>query len=148
MRRLFNPYRLASIVLLLNLLGHSFGALINTPDFGSESLRIAAIMKSAHFQAQGFDVTFYGFYEGFGWSVSVFLGFSAWITWVLGGWTVEFRRRLSAVTGALLLSYVLQLVICWKYFFPIPIVFTLVIILLLGVGFLQDRRASPAASPS
>jgi hypothetical protein len=146
MRQLFNPYRLASIVLVLNLLGHSFGALINTPDFGGDSLRIAAIMKSEHFQAQGFDVTWYGFYEGFGWFVSLFLAFSAWLAWTLGGWTPEFRGRLAAVTLPLLLSYVLDLVIVWKYFFPIPIVFTTIIVVLLGIGYLQDRRAAPATA--
>jgi hypothetical protein len=146
MRRLFNPYRLASIVLILNLLGHSFGALINTPDFGGESLQVAANMKAVHFQAQGFDVTFYGFYEGFGWTVSLFFAFSAWLAWTLGGWTPQFRQHLSSVTLPLLLCYVLQLAIAWIYFFPPPIVFTAIVVLLLGIGYLQDRRAAVAGA--
>ena len=71
-RRFGNPYRLASYVLGLYAMGHTAGALISTPKFGTAADAVATSMKSVHFEAQGFETSWYGFYLGFGWFVSLF----------------------------------------------------------------------------
>src|SRR5262249_40945287 len=83
--RYLNPLRLAAYTLVLFCFGHSMGALIHTPSFGAPSDAVWAAMRAVHFRCQTADCTWFGFYEGFGWLVSVFFLFAAAVAWFLGG---------------------------------------------------------------
>jgi hypothetical protein len=144
MQRYLNPYRLASYVLLFYVLGHTFGALLVEPDFGSAGHEVAVAMQRVHFSAQGFDMTWYGFYLGFGWLISLFVAYSGWILWKLGGWSAQVRRGLSAITVPLLFIYIANLALAFKWFFWAPIICSTLVVLLLGIGLLQDRRSVQA----
>jgi hypothetical protein len=54
-------------------------------------------MKSVHFDAQGFDDSWYGFYLGFGWFVSLFFVLSAVLSWYIGGLPMRDRAGLAAI---------------------------------------------------
>src|ERR1700722_403467 len=138
LRRFGNPYRLASYVLVLYALGHTAGAVISTPRFGTAADAVAAAMKSVHFDAQGFDDSWYGFYLGFGWFVTLFFVLSAVLSWDIGGLPMRDRAGLAAITWSLCLSYVGSTAIAWKYFFTVPIVFSSLATLLLATGCVQD----------
>jgi hypothetical protein len=125
--RYFNAYRLAAYVLVLFAYGHTFGAVIPTPQFGAESAAVASAMKTVHFAAQGANCTWYGFYRGFGIFVSIFFVFSALMAWHLGGRTVEERRAFAPVTWALFASFAGSIVTSSVYFFPAPIVFSILV---------------------
>jgi hypothetical protein len=140
-RRYFNLYRLAAYVLVFFAAGHTLGALVETPRFGPASDTVVAAMKGVTVQVQGASATWYGFYRGFGWNVSVFFLFSAFLCWYLGGLTAAERRALAPLTWALFLSHAAGAVIAWVYFFPVPIVCATLVAVLLGIGCLQDRRA-------
>jgi hypothetical protein len=61
---------------------------VSTPHFGSASDAVLSAMRSVHFLASGSECTWYGFYLGFGYQVSIFFLFSAfvtWFPWFLGG---------------------------------------------------------------
>jgi hypothetical protein len=141
LNRYFNPFRLASYLLVLYLAGHTFGAVLSTPRFGATSDAVVAQMKSVHLLAQGSDTTWYGFYEGFGWFVTIFFGFSASMTWFLGGMSRQQRRAIAPLTWTLLLAQVAGLVVAWIWFFAAPIVFSLLITVLLGSACLRDLVA-------
>jgi hypothetical protein len=138
LRRFGNPYRLASYVLVLYAMGHTAGALISTPKFGTAADAVATSMKSVHFEAQGFETSWYGFYLGFGWFVSLFFILSATISWYIGGLTVGNRARLAAITWPLCLCYAGSVAIAWKYLFAAPLVFSSTATLLLAMGCVQD----------
>jgi hypothetical protein len=142
--RYFNAYRLAAYVLVLYTLGHTFGAVIATPDFGSESMQVVTGMKAVHVVAQGADCTWYGFYRGFGIFVSLFFVFSLLVAWHVGGKTLEHRVALLPVTWALFASYAASIVTALVYFFPMPIIFSTAVTLLLGVACMRDQRAAIA----
>jgi len=145
LRRFGNPYRLASYVLVLYAIGHSAGALISTPRFGAAADAVATSMKSVHFDAQGSDDSWYGFYLGFGWFVSIFFVLSAVLSWYIGGLPVRVRAGLAAITWPLCLGYAGSVAIAWKYLFAAPIIFSSVVTLLLAAGCVQDAIGRHAA---
>jgi hypothetical protein len=96
--RHFNAYRLAAYTLILYALGHTLGAVVQTPQFGPESDAVVSAMKTVHVAAMGADCTWYGFYRGFGIFVSIFFVFSVVMAWHLGRMRAEDRvaRRRSS----------------------------------------------------
>ena len=99
--RYFNVYRLAAYFLVLYAFGHTLGAVIETPKFGPESDAVISMMKSVHVITQRADCTWYGFYRGFGWFVSVFFVFSIAVLWHLGARTVRDRVGLAPIAWSL-----------------------------------------------
>lgn len=145
LNRYANPYRLATYLLVVFVLGHTGGAVLMTPDFGPASAPVVSAMKSVHVPAQGFDVTWYGFFRGFGAFISVFFIFSIVVTWYLAGTSARQRLELTPITWAVFLSYTACSTIAWKYLFLAPIVFSTAIAVLLGIGCVRDRLAGRGA---
>jgi hypothetical protein len=138
--RYLNALRTTTYLLILYTLGHTFGAVVSTPQFGPASDAVVSMMKSVHVTAQGADGTWYGYYRGFGVIVSVYFLFAAVLTWHLGGMTPRERRPFAPVTWALFVSYVATAVVTWVWFFPVPLVFSMAIAALLGFTCLRDER--------
>ena len=63
-------YRIASVLLVLFALGHTLGFRQLQPEWNADS--VVASMRAVHFEAQGFNRTYWDFYSGFGLFVSVF----------------------------------------------------------------------------
>ncbi|MGH8202590.1 MAG: LIC_13387 family protein [Steroidobacteraceae bacterium] len=141
LQRHFNFYRLASYTLGLFALGHTFGALVNTPRLGSASDQVVARMQSVGVLAQGARTTWYDFYLAFGYLDTIFFLFSMVVAWFLGGRLPQERRALWPIAWALLASQVGGLVITSCFLFPAPIVFSGVLVLLLGAGCVADSLA-------
>jgi hypothetical protein len=141
----FNAFRLAAYVLVLYTLGHTLGAVINTPQFGAESDVVVAAMKTVHVTAQGSDCTWYGFYRGFGWLVSIYFAFSAYAAWVLGGAGAQERRSMLPIAWALFVSHALGAVIAFVWFFPVPMAFGTAVTALLGFGSFRASTQAPEA---
>lgn len=138
----FNAYRVAAVVLALYFAGHTFGAVLNTPAFGPESDHVVSAMKSVHLSAEGSLVTWYGFYRGFGAFVSVFFVLSMVLSWFLGTLPAGRRCELSVISWSLLASHAAGTAIAFTWFFPIPIVFSSTVTLLLAAGCIGDLFAS------
>jgi hypothetical protein len=141
LQRYFNFYRLASYALGLFALGHTFGALVNTPRLGSASDRVVGMMQSVAVVAQGARTTWYNFYLAFGYFVTTFFLFSMVAAWFLGGKLPRERRALWPIAWALLASQLGGLVIAQRFLFPAPIIFSGVLVLLLGAGCVADSLA-------
>jgi uncharacterized protein YndB with AHSA1/START domain len=139
--RYLNPFRLTAYVLILFCLGHTSGALIRLPSFGPQGDTVLAAMKATHFQCQTSDCTWFGFYLGFGWMVSVYFLVAAAIAWHLGGRSRMEQRALKPVAWALFLGNVANAVIAWNWFFIAPQLFATLVALLLGYECLVKLRA-------
>ena len=139
--RYLNPFRLAAYVLILFCLGHTSGALIRLPSFGAQGDTVLAAMKATHFRCQTSDCTWFGFYLGFGWMVSVFFLVVAALAWYLGGRSRVEQRALKPVAWALFLGTLANSVIAWNWFFIAPQVFGTVVAVLLGYECLVKLRA-------
>lgn len=139
--RYFNFYRLASYVLALFALGHTFGALANTPRLGSASDQVVGMMRSVGVVAQGARTSWYNFYLAFGYFDTVFFLFSMVVAWFLGGKSPEERRALAPIAWALLASQVGGLVIAQRWLFPAPVALSAVLVVFLGAGCVRDNLA-------
>jgi hypothetical protein len=91
-------------------------------------------LQTVHFDAQGFDRTYYDFYVGFGLFVSVFLLFAAVLAWQLGRLSPERLATIPGVTWSLAICFVMVTVLSWRYFFLVPVLFSGLITLCLFLG--------------
>jgi hypothetical protein len=118
-------YRIAAVLLLLFAIGHTLGFRQIDPKWGVDSL--IGSMQSIHFDAQGFRRTYWDFFVGFGLQVSVFQLFAAVLAWQLGGLSKETLRLMPVVTWSLAICFGGVTVLCWLYFFLVPIILSAVI---------------------
>ena len=122
-------YRIAAVLLVLWTIGHTIWFRQGDPQWRAES--VIALMRSFHFDVMGFSRTYWDFFVGFGFIVSVFLVFAAVLAWHLGGLSQETLRQIPVVTWSLAICFVGTTVLSWMYFFTLPIIFSSVISLCL-----------------
>jgi hypothetical protein len=125
-------YRIASVLLVLFAAGHTFGFRQTPAEWGVDA--VVASMRAIHFDAQGFNRTYYDFYVGFGFFVSVFLLFLAGSAWQLGGMRREVLASIPQLPWSLAICSLAITALSWKYFFAAPIVFSALITLSLFLG--------------
>lgn len=131
-------YRIASILLVLFAAGHTLGFRQVDPRWGVDDA--LASLRSIHFDAQGFGRTYWDFYVGFGLFVSVFLLFAAVAAWQLAGINEGTLASMPLITWGLVVCFVAVTILCWKYFFLIPVIFSVVITLCLIAGAYFSRK--------
>jgi hypothetical protein len=131
-------YRVASILLALFAVGHTLGFRQTLPEWGVNSLVVS--MQTIHFNAQGFNRSYYDFYVGFGLFVSVLLLFAAVSAWQLGGMNQEALARKPGIKWSLAICFVVVTALSWVYFFLIPIIFSSVIAVCLLIAAWLSRK--------
>jgi len=122
-------YRIASVLLLLFAAGHTFGFRQSIPEWRADA--VLALMRSVHFDAQGFTRTYWDFFSAFGLFFSVFLLFSAVLAWLLAGLPAETLARVRSIAWALAISFVAVTALTWRYAFTTPLVFSILITMCL-----------------
>ena len=122
-------YRISSILLVLYAAGHTFGFRQNNPEWGADA--VLALMRSVHFDAQGFTRTYWDFFSAFGLFFSVFLLFAAALAWLLSGFPPEISARVRSIAWALAICFIALTALTWKYAFTLPLVFSTVITICL-----------------
>jgi hypothetical protein len=136
-------YRIAAVLLLLFALGHTLGFRQSDPSWGADGL--LSTMRSIHFAVQGFNRTYWDFFVGSGFSVGVFFLFSSILAWQLGGLPPATISQLRLVTWAFALCFVAITILSLKYFFILPIAFSVLITLCLAAAaWLSGNRPSPS----
>jgi hypothetical protein len=131
-------YRIAAVLLLLFAAGHTSGFPWSDPTWGVD----LSSMRSTHFYIMGFSRTYWDFYVGSGLFVSVFLLLAVVLAWQLGGLPPESLARMRGTAWAFALCFVAITVLSWRYFFVIPIVFSIVTTLCLTVAAWLSARPS------
>jgi hypothetical protein len=134
-------YRIASVLLLLFAAGHTFGFRQNNPEWGADA--VLGLMRSVHFDAQGFTRTYWDFFSAFGLFFSVFLLFAAILAWLLGGLPSETLARVRSIAWSLAVCFVAVTALSFRYSFTTPLVFSIVITLCLtAAAWLSARQVS------
>lgn len=138
----FTPFRIAAYLALLFCAGHTLGGMIVQKSLGPASDVVLAAMKSTHFVFNGADCTWYGFWFGFGLTVSAFLLLVAVTALVLDRVTPDAWPQVQPIAWALIVAMAFNGVMAWRYFFAGPTIFSVVIVALLVAGtLLKARRA-------
>jgi hypothetical protein len=132
-------YKTASCLLVLFSVAHTLGFRQTDPQWGAGSL--VESMRTIHFDAQGFSRTYWDFYVGFGFFVSVFFLFTAVLTWQLGAMGQEVLVRMPVLTWALAICFVGLTVLSWRYFFIAPIISSSLITLCLILAAWLSRKS-------
>jgi hypothetical protein len=96
-------YRIGSVLLLLFAIGHTLGFRQTNPAWGVGSL--IDLMRSIHFDVQGFSRTYWDIFSAFGLFFSVFLLFAAVLAWQLGGLPAEIFARMRPTAWALAICF-------------------------------------------
>jgi hypothetical protein len=128
-RDLIRIFPAKTVLLLLFDVGHTLGFRQSDPKWGVDTL--LASMRSVRFGVQGFSRTYWDFFVGTGLNVSVFLLFAAVLAWQLGRLPAETLARMRGIAWAFVLCFAAVTILSWRYFFTLPIVFSLVITLCL-----------------
>ena len=118
-------YRIASVLLVLFAVGHTLGFRQNNPDWGADA--VLGLMQSVHFDALGFDRTYWDFFSAFGFFFSAFLVFAGVLAWQLSSLPAETLARIRGIAWALAICFVAVTALSWRFAFTIPIVFSTVI---------------------
>jgi hypothetical protein len=132
-------YRIAAVLLLLFAAGHTFGFRQNNPEWGADA--VLELMRSVHFDAQGFTRTYWDFFSAFGLFSSVFLLFSAILAWLLGGLPAETLARVRSIAWAFAICFAAITALSWIYAFTTPIVFSaLITVCLIAAAWLSANQ--------
>ena len=133
-------YRIASVLLVLFALGHTFGFRRTRPEWRVEPL--LASMRENHFLVDGFSRTYWDFYVGFGLFVSALLLFAALVSWQLGGLAADAWVLMHGTAWALAICFAVVTVLSWRYFFIAPLVFSIAITTCLIAAAWLSGKAS------
>ena len=126
------------MLIVLFAVGHTIGFLQHDPEWKVEAL--LASMKSTHFNIQGFNRSYWDFFVGFGFLVTVFLLLAAVLAWQLGSVARETLVQLRAVAWGFPITFVAITILSWKYFFASPLVLSsLITVCLILAAWLSER---------
>ena len=133
-------YRVSSVLLLLFAAGHTFGFRQNNPEWQADA--VLGLMRSVHFDAQGFTRTYWDFFSAFGLFFTVFLLFAAVLAWLLAALPAEILARVGNIAWALAICFVAVTALTWRYAFTTPLVFSILITLCLIVAAWLSPKTS------
>ena len=114
-------YRIAAVLILLFDVGHTSGFPWSDPKWGVD----LGSMRSTHFDILGSSRTYWDFYVGFGLFVTVFLLLAVVLAWQLGSLPAETLALMRGTAWAFAVCFAAITVLSWRYFFIIPIVFSM-----------------------
>lgn len=115
-------YRVAAVLLLLFTVAHTLGFQQVDPTWGVDA--VVAAMRDVHFDALGFDRTYWDFFLASGFTVTALYLFAAILAWQLGGLPTEALARMRMTVWAFALCFAAVALVSWTYLFIIPVVFS------------------------
>ena len=139
-------YRVAAGLLLLFAIGHTYS--FHQVDHGWGLDAMLAQMRSIRFTIAGTDRTYWDLFLGSGLTVGVLYLFSALLAWQLAGLRPETLRELRLVTWGFAAAYAAIAIVSRIHLFAIPLSFSAVIALCLGLGAWASGRPQRNAGPA
>jgi len=128
-------YRVSSVLLVLFAIGHTVGFRQVDPSWNAGA--VATSMQSVSFDVQGFHRSYWDFFTGFGFFVTVFLLFAAILAWQFGSIPGESLAAIPVLRWSFAICFVLIAAMTWRYFFMAPgVLSTLVALGLVGAAWL------------
>ncbi len=129
-------YRIAAVVLVLFAALHTFGFLNFVPPT-AEGKAVWEGMQRVHFTLKGAEMSYGGFYVGFGLFATAFMLFCAYLCWHLSNQAAG--SSAGSLSWVLFASQIASLVLSWAYFSSGPAMFSAVSALCIGGAALSKR---------
>lgn len=86
--------------------------------------------------------TFFDFYTGFGWTLTVFMLLQAVLLWQLAGLAKSNPSAIRPMIATFLVATIASTVISWRLILPVPTIFSVVLAACLGVAFFTAGTAT------
>ena len=138
--------RIASITSALFAAGHTAGASQSwSPPGETEVLRA---MRSFQFNADGVSRTYWDFYMGFGFIISVYLFLQAVLLWQLATSAKTQPLRVRPLIASFFFASFASALLSLRFIFAIPVMFSGLITVCLGVALLTARAEKSAGKRS
>jgi hypothetical protein len=135
----FHFLRIAAVITLLYFAGHTAG-MPWTPYSDPEAKPILEAMKNHSFAENGFKGTYWDLYFGFGLVISLFLLLQAVVLWQVGSLAKTDATLVRPIVVSLLVAFIINTALAWKYFFVVPVVMSGAITLCLTISLVLASR--------
>jgi hypothetical protein len=129
--------RIAAVISLIFTAGHTMGGLKRWSPMGDNP--VLKSMMDVRFDAMGVNRSYFDFFMGFGWSISVFMLMQTILLWQLASLATTEASRLRPIIAVMALATLASGVIAWRFIFPVPALFSLVLALVLGLAYISAR---------
>jgi hypothetical protein len=136
--------RISSIITFLFAAGHTLGGLKYWSPMGDNAVLQA--MRSVRFDTMGANRSYFDFYMGFGYSLSVTQVMLAILLWQLAALARTNAPGVRPMIAVIILAVAASSVIAWQFILPVPALFSLVQLASLAVAFVVARRNSASAT--
>ena len=133
--------RIASVISLLFAIGHTLGGLKKWSPMGDNEVLTA--MTNVHFDVMGANRSYLDFFMGFGWSLSVAMLLQTALLWEMASLARTDAVRLRPMIAAFALATLAGGLIAWRFIFPVPVLFSGVLLITLVAAYVMARNESP-----
>lgn len=137
--------RIASVISLLFTAGHTMGGLKQWSPMGDNP--VLRSMGEVRFETMGVNRSYLDFYMGFGWSITVFMVMQTILLWQIASLAKTEPARMRPLVGVIALATMAGGVIAWRFIFPVPALFSVVMAAVLALAYAAARDAPAMTSP-
>jgi hypothetical protein len=129
--------RISSIISLLFAIGHTLGGLKYWSPMGDNPVLQA--MRTVHFNALGVNRSYFDFYMGFGYSISVSQVMLTILLWQFSTLARTDSLRVRPMIMVVALAIAVGGLVAWRFIFPVPALFSLALVATLIMAFAVAR---------
>jgi len=94
----------------------------------------------------GANRSYLDFFMGFGWSLSVLMLMETILLWQLASMAKTEPARVRPMIAVIALATVGSGVIAWRFIFPIPVLFSAVLAVVLGLAYVTTWQQTPSST--
>ncbi len=129
--------RIASVISLLFTAGHSMGGLKKWSPMGENE--VLRSMATVHFDTMGVSRSYLDFFRGFGWSISIAMLLQTALLWQMASLARNNAAQVRPMIVAFALATLASGAIAWRFIFPVPALFCLVLLAVLVAAYAVPR---------
>lgn len=129
--------RIASVISLVFTLGHTAGGLQKWSPMGDNE--VLRTMTAVRFDAMGASRTYFDFFMGFGWSISIAMVLQTVLLWQMAALARTNAASVRPMIGVFAVATAASSVIAWFFIFPIPALFSAALLIALTSAFMAAR---------
>jgi hypothetical protein len=133
--------RIAAGLTLFQAVGHTFGAVLAPPSHGPGEVALRQAMRGYRVVEMGIERSYWDFYYGSGWTITVLVMAAAAVMWFLAPLARRLPRDVRPLIGALALANAALTVIGVLFFVTAPIIVSAAITVSLVLAFYRTGEA-------
>lgn len=129
--------RIASAISLLFTLGHTAGGLQKWSPMGDNP--VLKTMMAVHFATMGASRSYFDFYMGFGWSLSIAMLMQTVLLWQMATLAQTNAEGVRPMIAVIALATIAGGLISWYFIIPIPAFFSIALLIPLAAAYALAR---------